>query len=61
MAKPPKSTPHSDLAGVHRDERPNIDTANEAGQDASDLAEAREESRARPPLSDEPESRDDRS
>jgi len=38
VSKPPKSTPHSDMTGVHRDERPNIETANEAGQDAETLA-----------------------
>ena len=53
MAKPPPSTPHSDLDGVHRDERPNIETANEAGQDSGDVARAKEESVARPEAADD--------
>ena len=48
MTKPPKSTPHSDLDGVHRDEKPNVETADEVGEDAGDLARAREDG-ARPP------------
>ena len=43
MPVPPKSTPHSDLDGVHRDERPNIETANESGQTAANLGLARSE------------------
>ena len=27
VTKPPKSTPHSDLDGVHRDEKPNVESA----------------------------------
>jgi hypothetical protein len=46
--KPPKSTPHSDIDGVHRDERPNIETAIEAGQTAENLALAREEGKGYP-------------
>lgn len=38
MPKPPKSTPHSDLTGVHRDEKPNVETSLDAGQDAGTLA-----------------------
>ena len=53
MTKPPKSTPHSDLDGVHQDERPNTDTAREAEQDAGDLDRAREDSAARPPYSED--------
>ena len=53
MPKPPETTPHSDLDGVDEDERRNVDAAIEAGQDAEDLAEARRESRARPPLSED--------
>ena len=48
MPKPPQSTPHSDLDGVHRDEKKNIDSANEAGQDTEDLQRADEESVGRP-------------
>lgn len=53
MAKPPPSTPHSDIDGVHEDERPNAETATELGQDGRDLARARDQSTARPPSSDE--------
>ncbi|WP_158702953.1 hypothetical protein [Allosphingosinicella vermicomposti] len=53
MTKPPKSTPHSDLDGIHEDERRNIDAANEAGQGSDDLARARKESVARPVPSNE--------
>jgi hypothetical protein len=48
MPKPPRSTHHSDLDGVHEDEKSNVDSANEARQDSSDLARAREESAGRP-------------
>jgi hypothetical protein len=61
VSKPPESTPHSDLDGVHRDERPNIDTAVEAGQGTDDLARASEETVARPDYSDDVKNRDDRS
>lgn len=60
MSKPPPTTPHSDLDGVHRDEKPNVESADEAGQDAGDLARARNES-ARPPYSEDKPNRDDRS
>lgn len=60
MPKPPRSTPHSDINGVHQDERPNVDTANEAGQDSADLARAAEETVARPPYSDDESAADDR-
>ena len=59
MPKPPKTTPHSDMDGVHQDERPNVETADELGQDASDLKRAHDQSIARPEYSDK-ESRDDR-
>ena len=48
MTKPPKSTPHSDVDGVHQDEKPNVETAAEAGQGAAGLARAKKESKARP-------------
>lgn len=48
MTKPPKSTPHSDLDGIHQDEQPNVESAVEAGQDSGDLAHAREHSIGRP-------------
>jgi hypothetical protein len=60
MPKPPKTTPHSDIDGVHQDERPNVDSANAAGQDSGDLEEAGRKSTARPPYSDDGKNRDDR-
>jgi len=53
VAQPPKATPHSDIDGVHRDEKRNVDSANEAGQDSGDLARAQAQSAARPPYSDD--------
>ena len=53
MAEPPKATPHSDIGGIHRDEKKNIDSANEAGQDSGDLQKAHEDSAARPPYTDD--------
>ncbi len=61
MTKPPKSTPHSDIDGVHRDEKPKVESALEAGQGAGDLARAKDESAARPDYSDDVKNRDDRS
>ena len=61
MTKPPKSTPHSDIDGVHRDGKPNVESAVEAGQDTEDLALAAEENAARPDYSDDVKNRDDRS
>ncbi len=60
VTKPPPSTPHSDLDGVHQDERRNTDVAAELGQSAEDVEQARKQSRARPPVDDQ-KSRDDRS
>lgn len=57
MPKPPKATPHSDIEGIHQDERRNVDAANNAGQSSADLARAKKESRGRPPSSDEEEDR----
>ena len=61
MTKPPKSTSHSDIDGVHRDEKPNVESALEAGQGAEDLALAAEEDSARPDHRDDVKNRDDRS
>jgi hypothetical protein len=61
VSKPPKSTPHSDIDGVHRDEKPNVESAVEAGQGTDDLARASDESVARPDYSDDVKNRDDRS
>lgn len=64
MAKPPPSTPHSDIDGIHEDERPNTDVAAELGQDSGDVADAKADSKARPIDSDmrpqDKETRDDR-
>ncbi|HEX8482360.1 MAG TPA: hypothetical protein VF650_10685 [Allosphingosinicella sp.] len=61
MTQPPKSTPHSDIGGVHQDEKRNVDSAIEAGQGTEDLARAAEEDAARPDFSDDVKNRDDRS
>lgn len=61
MTKPPKSTPHSDIDGVHRDEKPNVESAVEAGQGSEDLALAAKENAARPDYADDVKNRDDRS
>ncbi|HYI39306.1 MAG TPA: hypothetical protein VE053_03200 [Allosphingosinicella sp.] len=61
MSKPPKSTPHSDIDGVHRDEKPNVESAVEAGQDTEDLALAAKENAARPDYSKDTRNKDDRS
>lgn len=52
MAKPPPSTPHSDIDGIHEDERPNTQVAAELGQDSGDVAAAKAGSKARPLDSD---------
>ena len=51
MPKPPKSTPHSDIDGVHEDEKPNTVTAQESGETTADLELARDEAKGRPPHS----------
>jgi hypothetical protein len=48
VAKPPPSTPHSDLDGVHEDEKPNTVTALEAGETSEDLKLARDQAKGRP-------------
>lgn len=60
VPKPPKTTPHSDLDGVHEDERGNVETAAEAGQDSGDLETAKKEAKGRPPYSDDQGKGDDR-
>jgi hypothetical protein len=60
MPKPPKATPHSDIDGVHEDERPNTDVAAELGQGAEDLKRARDGNAARPPYSKDKGNKDDR-
>jgi hypothetical protein len=61
VSQPTKSTPHSDLDGVHRDEKPNVESAIEAGQGTEDLARASEETVARPDYAEDVKNRDDRS
>jgi hypothetical protein len=61
LSQPPKSTPHSDLDGVHRDEKPNVESAIEAGEGTEDLARASDEAAARPGHSEDVKNRDDRS
>lgn len=61
VTKPPKSTPHSDLDGVHRDERPNVESAVEAGEGTGNLALARDEAAGKPDYADDVKNRDDRS
>jgi hypothetical protein len=61
MSRPPKATPHSDIDGVHRDEKPNVETAVETGQGTDDLALASDEAAARPAYAEDVKNRDDRS
>jgi hypothetical protein len=61
MPKPPKSTPNSDIDGVHRDEARNTDVAARKGQSAETLENARKGSTARPTAVDDKKNRDDRS
>ncbi len=60
MANPPKSTPHSDIDGVHQDEERNTKTAEEAGQGAISLAKAKKQATARPDYVDDQPNREDR-
>jgi len=53
--KPPPSTPHSDLDGVHQDEEPNTEVAARRGESGGDLKRAHDENQGRPPYSDEAE------
>jgi hypothetical protein len=61
MSQPPQSTPHSDIEGVHRDEKPNVESAVEAGQGTEDLARASDEAAARPDHAEDVKNKDDRS
>jgi hypothetical protein len=51
MPKPPKSTPHSDIDGVRKDQGRKAVNARDAGEDSGDLERAHRESTARPPYS----------
>ncbi|MDQ3140469.1 MAG: hypothetical protein M3Q15_07060 [Pseudomonadota bacterium] len=53
MAKPPESTPHSDIDGVREDQHRVVDRAVKTGQDSGDLKRAKEDSIARPRYSDD--------
>jgi hypothetical protein len=61
VSQPPKSTPRSDLDGVHRDEKSNVESAVGAGQGTESLALARDEAAARPDYVEDVKNRDDRS
>jgi hypothetical protein len=61
VSQPPKSTPHSDIDGVHRDEKPNVESAIEAREGVEDLARASDETVARPDYAEDVKNRDDRS
>ena len=60
MPKPPKATPHSDIDGVHQDERRNTDVAAELGEGSGELQRAHEGNAARPPYSEDRKGKDDR-
>jgi hypothetical protein len=53
MAKPPESTPHSDLDGVHQDEERNTKVASDRGESGEELQRAHEDSQGRPPYADD--------
>lgn len=53
MAKPPESTPHSDIDGVREDQHHVADRAVKTDQDSEDLKRAKEDTIARPPSSDD--------
>jgi hypothetical protein len=55
MAKPPESTPHSDLDGIHQDEERNSKVAGERGESGEELKHAHDEAQGRPPYDDEAE------
>jgi len=61
VPKPPATPPSSDIDGVDEDEVSNVDAANAAGQDAGDLARARDEAAGRPDFAEDRPNRDDRS
>jgi hypothetical protein len=60
MSKPPPSTPHSDLDGVHAHERRNTDVAAEQGDSAETLEAAAADDKARPLHVDDKKNIDDR-
>ncbi len=60
MAKPPKATPHSDIDGIHQDEKPNAEVASDLGQSAGVLEDAKQEATARPEYVDNKGNKEDR-
>ncbi|HEX8444517.1 MAG TPA: hypothetical protein VF631_12815 [Allosphingosinicella sp.] len=60
MSKPPPSTPHSDIDGVHAHERRHTDVAAEQGDSAETLKRAAADDKARPLHVDDKENLDDR-
>lgn len=48
MTKPPKTTSHSDIDGVHQDEKRNTDVAAALKQSSGNVARAKRESKGRP-------------
>ena len=61
MPKPPPTPPSSDIEGLHQDEVSPAEGARAAGQDASDLARARDQAAGRPNEATDRGNRDDRS
>ena len=57
MAKPPPATPHSDIDGIHRDERRNTDVAAERGESAREVEEINRQKVAKPPYAGKEKSR----
>ena len=53
MPKPPQSTPHSDISGVHQDEERNAKVAADTGEGAGELKRAHDEKAGRPPYADD--------
>lgn len=60
MSKPPASTPHSDIDGVHQNERRSTDVAAERDESAEQLRKASKGNAARPDYHDDQENVDDR-
>ena len=60
MPKPPKTTPNSDIDGIHQDEVRHTDIAADRGESAESLDHAKDENIARPEYVDDGKSRDDR-
>ncbi|HET8611858.1 MAG TPA: hypothetical protein VFL92_03725 [Sphingomonas sp.] len=53
MAKPPPSTPHSDIEGVNRDARAGVPNRDPKKGSSEEKHKAEQESKARPPQSEE--------